>query len=98
MRCRRSLPLTLAMLLFVSAPMLGACALWQEPGHLSVDLSALKECQKLGKRQPVPEIDDTTDYRDLSPEALAALKKANDGIGKRTKCEDGVIAKYANQK
>lgn len=96
MRCRRSLPLTLAMTLFVSAPMLGSCA--QSPGHLSVNLSALKQCQKLGGRQPVPEIDDTSDYRDISPEALAALKKANDGSAARTRCEDKVIADYAKAK
>lgn len=96
MRCHRLLPLIFAIALFVSAPMLTACA--PSLGHLSVDLSALKECQKLGKKQPVPEISETSDYRDLSPEALAALKKANDGIGARTRCEDKVIADYAKAK
>jgi hypothetical protein len=85
-----------ATILFASVAMLAGCALL--PGKkLSVDLSALKECQRLGKRQPIPKIDEQSDYRDLSPEALAALKKANDGISARTKCEDSVIEKYAKQ-
>lgn len=84
-----------ATILFASVTMLTACA--PSLGHLSVDLEALKACQKLGRKQPIPEIDETSDYRDLSPEALAALKKANDGIGARTRCENNVIEQYATQ-
>ena len=40
-------------------------------------------------------VQNTSDYRDLTPEALAALKKANDGSAARTRCEDKVIADYA---
>ena len=93
MRLRPLRLMTNALILFVLGLMLAGCA--TSPGSsLKVDLSALTECQKLGREQPVPQISEDTDYRDLSPQALAALKKANDGARKRTKCENSVIEKY----
>lgn len=65
------------------------------PGRLNVDLAALKECQRLDPKVEVKYIDDDADYRDLGPEALAALKKKNEGADARTRCENLVIAKYA---
>lgn len=65
------------------------------PGRLNVDLAALKECQRLDPKVEVKYIDDDADYRDITPQALAALKKKNEGADARTRCENIVIAKYA---
>lgn len=65
------------------------------PGRLNVDLSALKECQRVDPKVEVKYIDDDSDYSDIAPEALAALKKKNEGADARTRCENKVIAKYA---
>lgn len=43
---------------------------------------------------PGPSIGPDSDYRDLTPEALAALNKANDGTARRNACEDKFIASY----
>lgn len=62
------------------------------PGRLAVDLSALKECKRLGGPVPIPPIDD---YRKVSARALGGLRKANSRIVARDRCEDQVAAKYA---
>lgn len=80
-------------ILFLSALILAGCA--GSPGKLAVDLTALKECQRLGNPVKVPEIGPETDYRDLSAESLGQIVKANKGAAARTRCENGVIAKYA---
>lgn len=90
MRCRLFLRLAI---LSGSALMLTNCA--TSLGSLSVNLGpALKECQKLGGKQPVPSIEEDGDYRVLSDETLGAIKKEHDGIDARTKCENDVIARY----
>lgn len=86
------LSLTLATL-SVLALQLPSCD--PSPGRLSVDLKALKECQRLDPKVGIKYIDDDADYRDIAPEALAALKKKNAGADARTRCENIVIAKYA---
>lgn len=68
------------------------------PGKLSVDLQAIKECQRLGGQVAVPEIGPKTDYRVLSAQALGQVNKANVGAAKRTICEDEVVDEYANAK
>lgn len=91
MRYRPSRLLT-ASILSASAMLLAACA--TSPGRLGVDLRGLKECRRLDPKVQSPDIGPDSDYRDLSPEALAALKKANDGTGRRNACEDRFIGKY----
>lgn len=87
---------TLAILSVLALP-LESCGL--SPGRLSVDLGpALRECQKLSPKVDVRYIEDESDYRDIAPEALAALKKANQGASARTRCENRLIAKYAAAK
>ncbi len=73
---------------------LAGCA--RSLGTLAVDLRGLKECRKLDPKVPGPgvSIGQNSDYRDLTPEALAALRKANDGTGRRNGCEDRFIDKY----
>ena len=94
MRCPTKIPLPLLLaILSVLVLMLPGCA--TSPGKLTVDLSALKECRRLGPRQPVPRIDADTDYRTLAAEALAGLNKANRGSAARTRCDDKVIQSYA---
>lgn len=79
---------------FVSAiATLGGCAS-SHTGKLAVDLTAVKECQKLGGRVDVPAIRGS-DFRVLSAESLATIKKANDGADARTGCENQVIDDYA---
>jgi hypothetical protein len=85
----RLLPATLSLL--VTLPLIG-CA--KSPGKLSVDLGAIKECQRLGGPVAVPQIRNS-DYRVLSARALGQIKKANDGAEQRTSCEDEVVEKYA---
>ena len=63
-------------------------------GKLSVDLKALKECQRIGGHVPVPKIDADTDYRELAPHALASVNQANRGSDARTRCENHVIEAY----
>lgn len=95
MRCQ-SFRLRTALILSASAMLLAGCA--HSPGMLDVDLQALKECRRLDPTVPGPgpSIRNDSDYRDLSPEALAALKKANDGTARRNACENKVIEKYKN--
>jgi hypothetical protein len=62
------------------------------PGRLNVDLSALKECKRVGGQVPIPAIDD---YRKVSALALGGLHKANQRLAARDRCDDKVIAKYA---
>lgn len=83
----RSATLSLLTLLTLSG-----CA--TSPGKLSVDLSAVKECQKLGGPVEVPLIKGS-DYRTLSAQALGQINKANVGEARRTNCEDGVVDDYA---
>ena len=85
-------PLRLAILSALIAPTLCGCA--GSLGKLDVDLAALKECQRLKGPVPVPQIADS-DYRVLSAQALAQLKKANGKDAARTRCEQNVIDKYA---
>ncbi len=82
------------MTLSLSALTLSACA--TSPGRLGVDLTAIKECQKLGGPVAVPEITRKSDYRVLAAQALGQLHKANSGAEKRSDCEDDVIDDYAN--
>ena len=63
------------------------------PGHLQVNVSSA--CQHLGANVPAPEISDTTDYRQLSAEALAALNKANRQSAALRRCDRKVIDEYA---
>jgi hypothetical protein len=93
MRFRRFLPPTMFAVL---AMILSACA--SSPGKLAVNLGAVKECQRLGRPVPVPDIQADTDYRDLSAQALAALNKANRGSAARTACENKVVSDYAKAK
>lgn len=83
----RSLPL--AILTILLPLIVSGCAGSQ--GKLSVDLSGLKECKRLGGPRPIPPIEN---YRRLAPAALAELNKANAADARRTKCEDMVIEKY----
>lgn len=80
----RAIPILLILFL---AP---NCA--SSPGRLAVDLQALKECKRIGGPVPIPPIDD---YRKVSARALGGLRKANNRIVARDRCEDVVIAKYA---
>ena len=89
--------LSTASILSSLAMLLAGCATL--PGTPDVDLkAALEACQQLDPKVPGPgpNIHRGSDYRDLSPEALAALKKANEGTARRNACEAKVIAKYAN--
>lgn len=90
MHCRR--PLQLAIL-SLSALTLAGCVTSQ--GKLSVDLQAIKECQRLGGPVAVPEISGKSDYRSLAAESLGQLNKANKGAVKRSNCEDKVVKEYA---
>lgn len=89
------LPLLLRLSILSSlAILLAACA--TSPGTLAVDLSGLKECRKLDPAVPGPgaSIGRSSDYRDLSPQALAALRKKNEGSERRNGCEDRFIDRY----
>lgn len=89
LRCyRRWLPL---IFLVASAPMLTNCG--SSPGHLSVQLS--QQCQALGAYVPPPAIDSSSDYRELSAEALAALNKANRQSAALRRCDKKIIDDYA---
>jgi hypothetical protein len=94
MRYRRPHHWRRLLILFSSAQTLSGCA--TSPGKLNVDLTAIKECQKLGGPVPVPEITRKSDYRVLSAQALGQLHKANSGAEQRTGCEDRVVDDYAN--
>lgn len=86
-------------ILFSLAMLLAGCA--PSLGTLAVNLKEpLEACRKLDPKVvgPGPSIGRKSDYRDLSPEALAALKKANDGTSRRNRCEDKVIESYAGAK
>lgn len=86
--------LTRPTILSVLALTLGGCA--QSMGKLAVDLKAsIEQCQRLGGPVSVSEIGEDTDFRDLSVEAGAAIDKANRQDAARTRCENGVVAKYA---
>lgn len=89
---RRNL-LQLATFCALAMLTLTGCA--SSPGNLSVNLSAVKECQKLGGQVEVPQIKGSN-YRTLSAQALGQINKANSGEAKRTDCEDGVVDDYAN--
>ena len=91
--CRRSLGWLILSGLVL---MLTGCA--SSPGHLAVDLKALKECQRLGNQASLPDITEDSDYRNLSAAALGQLNKANRGIAARTRCENSVIEKYGAAK
>lgn len=81
--------------LSVSALMLAACA--GSPGKLNVDVEkALSECQRLGRVQPVGEINEDSDYRWVAADALSAINKAVRLDQRRIECEKSVAAKYKN--
>ena len=90
MRCRRCLR---AILLDALALIVTGCA--GSPGKLSVNLSALKECQRLGGAVRPPAINDDTDYRELAENALARLNQANRGSAAHARCDRKVISDYA---
>lgn len=92
MRFHKSL--TRAAILSASVLTLAGCDTLS--GKLSVDLEALKECQRLDRKMAVPSIEEDSDYRELSAEALAEIAKGNRAQADRTKCENGVIEKYKN--
>lgn len=73
--------------------MLAGCA--ASLGGLAVNLKALQECRRLDRGIAPPTINETTDYRELSSDALARIKKANNGVAARNKCEDKVVDDYA---
>lgn len=84
----------LAILSLSTLLTLPGCA--TSPGKLSVDLTAVKECQRLGGPVAVPEITPKkTDYRVLSAQVLGQIRKANEGEQRRTECEDKVVDEYA---
>lgn len=92
----RLLRLSTAPVIFALAMLLAGCG--QLRGLLGVDLKRpLAECRKLDPRVPGPgsRIGPDTDYRKLSAEALADLRRANDGTARRNVCEDTVVEKYA---
>lgn len=93
MRFRQNFLLRLSILSAL-AMLLAGCA--TSPGTLAVDLTGLKECRKLDPKVPGPgsSIGQISDYRDLSPQALAALRKANEGTDRRNNCEDQFIDRY----
>lgn len=93
MRCLRHL---LPATLILSAPLLASCA--GSPGKLSVNLQAIKECQRLGGNVAVPSITVKSDYRILSAQALGQINQANRGARQRTACEDKVINEFAGAK
>src|ERR1700682_1578789 len=61
-------------------------------GSLSVNIT--KECKRLPGHVPPPAIEDDTDYRALSAEALGGLKNANRHNAAIVACYDRVIAAY----
>lgn len=97
MRSRPQLRLPLRLLLIsASVTLLAGCA--RLPATLAVNLKEpLAECRKLDPRVEGPgsRIGRNTDYRKLSAEALAGLRKANEGTESRNDCEDKVAGKYA---
>lgn len=79
--------------------MLSGCAQSQlapAPSQLSVNIT--DECGKLPGEVPPPPIDEKTDYRSLSAEALAALNQANKRNGALRTCHGHVIDQYARAK
>lgn len=90
--------LLLATILSSSALPLASCAFSPAlPGRLTVDLQAVKECQRLANAVPAPQISPQSDYRKLAPQALVQLHKANDAIAARNQCDQKVIDAYAGK-
>jgi hypothetical protein len=73
---------------------LTGCGASRAVGDLQVRLT--RECLRLGGTVKPPEIDANSDYRKLSADALGRLQQANRGSAARTRCEQRVIANYAN--
>lgn len=91
MRYRQCNMLRVTPLLFLALT-LTACV--GSPGKLSVDLApSLEACRRLERDPSFPQIVDS-DYRILSAEALAEIRKAKDGKAARDACERRVIAKF----
>lgn len=72
--------------------MLAGCA--RLLGSLGVDLQAIEECQRLAPDQPIPQIGEDGDYRVLSAEALAALRKEREAKHRHLKCDLRVVERY----
>lgn len=91
--------LCLLLALVLLGLMLSGCAqsrLAPAPSQLSVNIT--DECGKLPGMVPPPAIDEKTDYRTLSAEALAALNLANRRNGALRNCHGYVIDQYAKAK
>ena len=87
---RRPLILTASVLL---ATMLQSCVDGSKVGNLSVQITT--ECEKLRAKKTFPQISESGDYRDLSIDALAALKTAYRTGDRYAACVLRVVNNYA---
>lgn len=84
--------LLLAMCSLLAMLTLPGCA--RLLGSLDVDLQAIAECKRLAEQdQPIPQIQGA-DFRVLSAEALAALRKEREAKHRHLKCDERVVERY----